>query len=126
MLPCSIPPLYCHDYNPNSVKWLRSIIKPTQRMEDERASSPTDLVFFNKMFSFIFSFVRKRSQTKLFIANVPALTKLSLGKAAWLQHPACLCAENAYGHGSGHVEARARKRIGSLKDRGDAAERLKP
>lgn len=59
-------------------------------MEDERASSPTDLVFFNKMFSFIFSFVRNCSQTKLFTANVSALTKLTLGKAPRLQRPACL------------------------------------
>lgn len=113
MLQCLIPPLYCHDYDTNSVKWLHSIIKPTQRMEDERASSPTELVFFNKMFSFIFSFVKKRSQAKLFTANVPGLTKLSMGRASWLQRPACLHAENKYGklsgHGSGHVEACARK-----------------
>lgn len=83
MLQCSIPPLYCHDYDTNSVKWLRSVIKPTHRMEDERASSPDDLVFFNKTFSFIFSFVRKRSQTKLFTANEAALSKLSPRKASW-------------------------------------------
>lgn len=82
-------------------------------MEDERASSPDDLVFFNKTFSFIFSFVRKRSQTKLFTASEAALSKLSPRKASWPQCPACLYTENAYGelrgHGSGHAEARARK-----------------
>lgn len=80
-------------------------------MEDERASSPTDLVFFNKMFSFIFSFVRKCSQKKLFTTNLLVLTKLSLGKASWLQHPACrqkTCVANS-GCGSGHIEACARK-----------------
>lgn len=50
-------------------------------MEDERTSSPTDLVFFNKMFSFMFSFVRKCSRTKFFTPNPAALTKPSLGKA---------------------------------------------
>lgn len=50
-------------------------------MEDERTSSTTDLVFFNKMFPFMFSFVRKCSQTKFFTPNPAALTKLPLGKA---------------------------------------------
>lgn len=50
-------------------------------MEDESTSSPTDLVFFNKMFSFMFSFVRKCSRTKFFMPDTPTLTKLSLGKA---------------------------------------------
>lgn len=61
MLQCLIPPLYCRDYDTNSVKWLHSVIKQTQSMEDERAPSPSDLVFFIRMFSFIFSFVRKCS-----------------------------------------------------------------
>lgn len=43
MLQCSIPPLYCHDYDTNSVKWLHSVIKPTQSMEDERTPSPFPL-----------------------------------------------------------------------------------
>lgn len=50
-------------------------------MEDERASSQTDLVLFNKMFSFMFSFVRKCSRTKFFTPNAPSLTKPCLGKA---------------------------------------------
>lgn len=66
MLQCLIPPLYCHDYDTNSVKWLHSVIKPTQSMEDERAPSPSDLVFFIRMFSFIFSFVRKCSKPNFF------------------------------------------------------------
>lgn len=69
MLQCSIPPLYCHDYDTNSVKWLRSVIKPTQSMEDERTPSPFDLVFFNRMFSFIFSFGRKCSKLFFFFFN---------------------------------------------------------
>lgn len=104
MLQCSIPPLYCCDYDTNSVKCLHCVMKPTQRKEDERASSPTGLVFFNKMFSFILFFVRKCSQTKLFTANLFVLTKLSLRKVSWLQHPACRqkpCTANSVAVGQG-------------------------
>lgn len=132
VLQCSIPPLYCHDYDTNSVKWLRSVIKATQSMEDERTPSPFDLVFFNRMFSFIFSFVRKCSKLFFFLltANVPTLIKLSLGKASWLQREGCACAESMWHmewcDGSGHIEPHARKWIGSSKGRGDPAEQLKP
>lgn len=127
MLQCSIPPLYCHDYDTNSVKWLHSIIKPTQRMEDERASSPTDLVFFNKMFYFIFSFVRKRSQKTFLQQMSPLWQNLPWEKLQW---SACLYAENMSsklsGHGSEHVKVCARKWIRSLEGRGGTAEWLKP
>lgn len=93
MLQCSIPPLYCHDYDTNSVKWLHSVIKPTQSMEDERTPSPFDLVFFNRMFSFIFSFIRKCSKLFFFFLTANVLTdKTFFGKSflvsAWRL---CVC-----------------------------------
>lgn len=57
-------------------------------MEDERASSQTDLVLFNKMFSFMFSFVRKCSRTKFFYTKCTLSDKTLPGKGSfWFQRP---------------------------------------
>lgn len=74
----------CNKTNPEHGRWKDSLSIP----------SPFDLVFFNRMFSFIFSFVRKCSKLFFFFltANVLTLIKLSLGKAflasAWRL---CVC-----------------------------------
>lgn len=127
MLQCSIPPLYCHDYDTNSVKWLHSIIKPTQSMEDERASSQPTWSCSTKCF-ILFSLLSENTLKQNFLQQIHPLCQNILWER--LQRPACLDAENMYGKlsgcGSALVEACARKWIGSLKGKSVTAEQLRP